>query len=173
LPSEDGVGGVGWQMMQEVTRVQRAFAAANPGYKLGFSPPRDFERQVTLWTTNLELVSTATHLYHSGVKQVAKPEYDLPASLARVADFARWLWRAPVTKEPGNAAPGTSDHGMWRAVDFVVMQGGRVVAGTNRKTIPAEWTAPGWATRLATATSGSRLSGPLATPYEPWHWILP
>jgi hypothetical protein len=34
-------------------------------------------------------------------------------------------------------------HGQVKAVDFVVMQGGRVVAGTSRSTIETDWTAPG------------------------------
>lgn len=87
--------------------------------------------------------------------------------------FIDWLQAARVSPEPGNAAPGTSAHGQMRAVDFVVMQGGRVVAGTTQATIPTAWTASGWARSLADATAGTQLVGPLAHPYEPWHWSLP
>jgi hypothetical protein len=90
-----------------------------------------------------------------------------------VEALTRWLQESQVNNEPGNAAPGTSDHGQLRAVDFVVIREGRVVAGVRRSTIPTEWTASGWATRLADAAAHTILVGPLSHPYEPWHWALP
>jgi hypothetical protein len=106
------------------------------------------------------------------VKELSQSLYDLPAQLSRVVDFSLWLTKAGVNPEPGNAAPGTSDHGQVKAVDFVVMQGGRVVAGTSRSTIETDWTASGWAAKLATATARTLLVGPLKHPYEPWHWAI-
>jgi len=114
----------------------------------------------------------ALELFDQAVKELSKAIYDLPAELSRIADFARWLEGFLLTAEPGNAAPGTSDHGQMRAVDFIVMQGRRVVATTERASIATQWTAPGWSARLAAATAGTQLVGPLAHPYEPWHWSL-
>jgi hypothetical protein len=54
-----------------------------------------------------------------------------------------------------------------QAVDFIVMQGARAIAGTQVATIPPAWVAPGWARRLADAVAGTQLVGPLAHPYEP------
>jgi hypothetical protein len=172
LPNEDGAVGVARLLMNEAARVQRAFASANPGYTLGISPPRDLERQVVLWNRSLSIRVTGRELFDQAVNELAKPVYELPAQLSRVSDFARWLQDFLVTIEPGNAAPGTSDHGQMRAVDFIVMQGRTVIAGTERATIATMWTAPGWTRRLAAATAGTQLVGPLAHPYEPWHWSL-
>lgn len=160
------------RLMDEASRVQQAFAAANPGHTLGLSPPRDLDRQVTLWNGSLDARTAALDLLKRTLNEMAKPLYDLPAPLTTIAAFARWLEQRGVNPEPGNAAPGTSDHGQLRAVDFVVMRAGRVIAGTQRATIASQWTAAGWTARLAAATAGTQLVGPLANPYEPWHWTL-
>jgi hypothetical protein len=171
-PSEDGVETVGRQLMREAKKVQTAFASANLGYTLGVSPPRSLDRQVKLWVDSLDCKEAGRALFNRAVKELAQPIYDLPAQLSKVVDFSVWLTKAGVKPEPGNAAPGTSDHGQVKAVDFVVMQGARVVAGTSRSTIESDWTAPGWATKLAAATARTRLVGPLKHPYEPWHWSI-
>ena len=105
-------------------------------------------------------------------REIEKPIYELPPPATSVEGFATWLRERGVDPEPGNAAPGTSDHGQVKAVDFVVMRGRELVAGTTRSTIPSAWTAPGWAQKLVEAVAGTRLRGPLRTPYEPWHWSL-
>jgi hypothetical protein len=172
-PSEDGIMTSGWQLMREAARVQRAFASSNPGYTLNITPPRDLERQVRLWNDNLGVRAAASQILRGAVSEVSKPKYELPALLAIVAAFGRWLQEYEVANEPGNAAPGTSDHGRVRAVDFTVMRGRMVVAGITRATIATEWTAPGWARKLAEAAANTSLAGPLQHPYEPWHWALP
>jgi hypothetical protein len=172
-PTEDGASTLGYQLMSQAARVQRDFAAANPGYRLAVSPPRDLERQVALWNGNLALRATARELCGRAVEEAGKPKFELPAPLSAVEALTRWIQESRVNNEPGNAAPGTSDHGQLRAVDFVVMRAGVVIAGVRRSTIPTEWTASGWARRLADATANTILVGPLARPYEPWHWALP
>jgi hypothetical protein len=171
-PSEDGIMSLGFELMNKASQVKRAFALANPGYTLAVSPPRDLERQVTLWNGNLGVRAAANHLFSRAVELLSKPDYDLPARLTAVIFFTKWLEDFAVSPEPGNAAPGTSDHGTLRAVDFIVMRGRTVVAGVTRATIPSQWTASGWAGKLAEATAGTGLVGPLANPYEPWHWAL-
>lgn len=164
--------GSGRDLMAEATRVQAAFARNNPGHRLGVSPPRSLPRQVQLWVTSASARTAGGRLLRFTSTELEKPVYDLPPHMTRVQSFATWLRRQPVDPEPGNAAPGTSDHGQVRAVDFVVMQGSRVIAGTSRASIPTAWTASGWAQRLVDATAGTRLRGPLRVPYEPWHWSL-
>jgi hypothetical protein len=171
--SAASVDGIGRLLMNEAARVQQAFARANPGFTLSISPPRDVERQVALWTGNASVRTGASRLLRDAVELVAQPEYVLPPTVRAVDKFGNWLQAANVFPEPGNAAPGTSGHGKMQAVDFVVMEGGRVVASTHQATIPTAWTASGWAQRLAEATAGTQLVGPLAVPYEPWHWSLP
>jgi hypothetical protein len=158
--------------MNEAARVQAAFARNNPGYTLGVSPPRSLARQVHLWVTSSSAQAASERLLRTVARELAKPDYELPPPATRVEQFAAWLRELHVDPEPGNAAPGTSDHGQVRAVDFVVMRGSEVVAGTTRSTIPAAWTAPGWAKKLADAVAGTQLRGPLKVPYEPWHWSL-
>jgi hypothetical protein len=164
--------GAGRDLINEATRVQAAFARNNPGYTLGVSPPRSLARQVQLWVTSFSAQTAGERLLQTASQELAKPPYELPPPVTKVEIFAAWLREIGVDPEPGNAAPGTSDHGQVRAVDFVVMRGRDVVAGTTRSTIPAAWTAPGWAQRLVEAAAGTRLRGPLRVPYEPWHWSL-
>jgi hypothetical protein len=91
-----------------------------------------------------------------------------------MADAHEWADALVVqASEDRVAAPRTSDHGRVRAVDFTVMRGRMVVAGITRATVATEWTAPGWARKLAEAAANANLVGPLAHPYEPWHWALP
>lgn len=60
-----------------------------------------------------------------------------------------------------------------RAVDFVVMKGGKIIAGVESALIVPNWRQPGWERALIEATKGTWLKGPLPAPYEPWHWWLP
>jgi hypothetical protein len=125
----------------------------------------------------------APMLHQQSLRLLALRRYLRMQDIKHVDLHTIWTWGDDRVKEsmrldsrpqraPCNAAPGTSDHGQVKAVDFVVMQGSRLVAGTSRSTIAAQWTAPGWAQRLVEATAGTRLRGPLRHPYEPWHWSL-
>jgi hypothetical protein len=160
LPSEDGTAGVARRVLNEAARVQQAFALANPGYTLAISPPRDLDRQVALWTSSLDARVAGRDLFERAVKRLSQPIHDLPAELARVVEFSQWLGDARVLPEPGNAAPGTSDHGQMRAVDFIVMQGRRIVASTERATIATQWTVAGWTARLPRRQRERNLSDP-------------
>jgi hypothetical protein len=96
----------------------------------------------------------------------------MPPRPEDVKDFVPVLQNASVTPEPTSAAPGTSDHGQLRAVDFVVYQGSTLIAGTTTATIATVWKAQGWEQKLIAATENTGLIGPLKHPYEPWHWKL-
>lgn len=164
--------GTARDLMVEAERVQATSARNNPGYTLTLSPPRSLARQVRLWVGSDSARLSAAALWRTAVRELDDARYALPAHITRVQAFAAWVRKRAVIQEPGNAAPGTSDHGQMRAIDFIVMRGRNVVAGTSRASIPAVWTEAGWARRLEEATAGTRLSGPLRTPYEPWHWSL-
>lgn len=164
--------GTARDLMDEAARVQAVFAADNPGYTLTVSPPRSLARQARLWATSDSARLAGAGLLRAACRKLDEKEFDLPPPHPRLEQFAVWVRERAVVPEPGNAAPGTSDHGQMSAVDFIVMRGREVVAGTSRSSIPEAWTAPGWARRLAAATAGTRLRGPLRTPYEPWHWTV-
>jgi hypothetical protein len=158
--------------MEEAAKVQANFARKNPGYTLAVSPLRSLEKQVTTWSTN-STVDLAGRKLLADMKQVlGRPEFpEQPTGVAAVA-FSHTLRNAPVTPEPSSAAPGTSDHGQGRAVDFVVMSGHRIVAATQTAQIGPVWKHGGWENKLIAAVAGTRLVGPLAHPYEPWHWSV-
>jgi len=156
-----------------VARVRAAFEAANPGYTLHVNPEvRSLEIQLERWNTNESIAAAAFALRETAVKMVQEQGFPAPGtSLAQAAfgDFLRTFTPSPM---PPLAAPGLSAHGQMRAVDFVVMQGERIVAGAVTADIPALWIGEGWAERLKTAVfaSGAPFAGPLLIPDEPWHY---
>jgi hypothetical protein len=70
------------------------------------------------------------------------------------------------------AAPGLSAHGQGRAFDFQIERGGATVAGFDATAARRAWDAKGWTDRLhaAVVASGKPFTGPLHSPYEPWHY---
>ncbi|WP_406693803.1 hypothetical protein V5E97_22470 [Singulisphaera sp. Ch08] len=52
-------------------------------------------------------------------------------------------------------------------------KGNEVVATTVTATAKEKWDDAGWTTKLQEAVqeAGGNFVGPLATPYEPWHYI--
>lgn len=156
-----------------IARVRVAFEAANPGYTLHVNPEvRSLEVQLDRWNTNESIAAaaialreeTATMLQSQGL-----PAPGTPLAHAAFGDFLRTFEPDPT---PPLAAPGLSTHGQMRAVDFVITQGNRVVAGPHTEEIPAIWTGQGWTERLKTAVvaSGAPFTGPLVIPDEPWHY---
>lgn len=150
--------------LAELAKVQASFARANPGYALHVNTQvRSLDVQLQRWNDNASVAAVAASL-----EPAARA-----ACSASPEDFTRWLrqWRPAV---PANlATPGLSPHGQGRAYDFQVLgPGGALVAGTDSRRIAADWTAAGWAGKVAVAVKeGSpRLVGPLASPNEPWHF---
>lgn len=160
-------------LMEEAAKVQKAFARSNSGYVLAMSPIRSLQRQVRRWNQNGTVQRAAKGLYEEMTKELSNEHYPEPLPTATsVAAFATVLRGARVSPEPSSAAPGTSDHGQLRAVDFVVLRGGTLIAGTETAHIQGRWKADGWERKLIAATAGTKLVGPLKMPYEPWHWRL-
>jgi hypothetical protein len=161
-------------LVDEAAKVQSTFARANPGYVLALSPLRSLERQVRLWNGNSSVQRAATDLRARFLEDVNDPDdYPNPPTGESIAVFNYTLRVSIVKPEPTSAAPGTSDHGQMRAVDFVVMRSsGALVAGTKSSSIASVWKQGGWEAKLMAATAGTQLVGPLQHPYEPWHWRL-
>jgi hypothetical protein len=151
-----------------------SFAQVNPGYSLSVTPVRSFESQVRLWLRNDKVGVLGLRLMSDAQAELASGSYSTPVDATSVQRFRAFLQAYPVQRalEPSNAAPGTSDHGRGRAVDFQVKRGDAVVADIKREQIPDKWEAAGWSRKVALACRVAGLSGPLKTPYEPWHWML-
>jgi hypothetical protein len=54
-----------------------------------------------------------------------------------------------------------------------VIKGRDVVAGTVTATLKEKWDDAGWTAKLKRAVheAGDQFVGPLASPYEPWHYV--
>ena len=152
----------------DIDAVCTAFAAANPGFTLEVNrQPRSLESQLAHWNENASVRAVAAsltaqlELRFAGITGAPSQE-ELRAALVE--------WKPPVAATL--AAPGLSAHGQGRAFDFQVMRNGRIVAGLDAASARARWDAAGWTRRLESAmrVAGGRFSGPLSSPYEPWHY---
>jgi hypothetical protein len=159
------------QLMQLAEAVQLRFAEHNHGFSLAISPLRSLERQVEKWHGNATVRDAGERLHKEMIAELEKPAYPDTVEPAALATFRTKLRTARVQPEPSSAAPGTSDHGQFAAVDFVVMRGGTPIATTSTAQIAPIWEKQGWDKKLATAINKT-LKGPLQHPYEPWHWSM-
>lgn len=156
----------------------RNFSLQNPDLTLDRSPFRDLPRQVQLWCDNPTVHQAAPRLYSQMLKVLDRPEFpDLPteSDLGWIAVFRAELGQAVVRPEPTSAAPGTSDHGQDRAVDFVVQKKGITIAGTSKAKMQEEWVDTGYVDALKDAAVGTHLVGPLMKNkvlWEAWHYRL-
>lgn len=156
-----------------IARVRKAFESSNPGYSLHVNPEvRSLEIQLERWNTNESIASAASAFAEAAALAVQMREFPAPGTPLAHAAFADFLRAFAPTPPPPLAAPGLSPHGQMRAVDFVVTQGKRIVAGASTEDIPAIWIGEGWAERLraAVVASGAPFAGPLRNPDEPWHF---
>jgi hypothetical protein len=152
----------------EIDAVVAAFAAANPGFTLQVNRElRSLEVQIAHWNTD-ESVGTAAAALVAALEQrfagkASKPNTD---QLRR----ALMEWKPDVAV--ALAAPGLSPHGQGRAFDFQVERGGHVIAGVDVSSASQQWDAAGWTQKLRDAVrmAGDQFSGPLESPYEPWHY---
>jgi len=145
----------------EARLVKQAFEDDNPGYELGTSPIRDLDRQVRLWCDNGTAQKAAVHYMLSARKELAASDYFETPTDASVAKFKAWMDKSKVHPKVTSAAPGLSDHGQQRAVDFVVRKDGEIIAGTESVTMVPNWRVPGWEKKLIDIANKARLKGPL------------
>lgn len=158
-------------LLAETDRVRDRFEAQNPGYTLyANTEARSLELQVTRFNTNKSVAKVASALHKQALAELGKPTYVSPERAEAVERFKQFLtrWRPP-TAAP-LAAPGISRHGQLRAIDFQIMKDGAIVAPTDTATVERNWDAPGWTKKLERAADGTDFSGPLQSPYEPWHY---
>jgi hypothetical protein len=150
-----------------------AFEKANPGYTLGFTRARDLDRQAYLWIDNDSVKLASSGLWNDARTELTKASYIPNPGTEAAERFATFLSKAVVRPEPTNAAPGLSDHGQMKAVDFYVDKNGKRVADIKKNSIGSQWHATGFDKQLKLATQGTVLVGPLRAPYEPWHYSIP
>ena len=154
--------------MADLDVILGVFSAANPGYGLRVNrEPRSIEVQIRRWNENPSVGAVADALtasldgqYRTGK---AKPNTD---------DIRRALMDWKPAAEAPLAAPGLSAHGQGRAFDFQVEKNGHVIAGPDAALARTRWDTAGWTVRLKLAvnSAGHHFSGPLDSPYEPWHY---
>lgn len=161
------------KMKEAVVEVKTNFAAQNAGHTLGVDADkvRSLETQVELWNQNPTVQKLGLELRTKLLKTLESlPDAPDAASLE---SFKKTLVEAGLSGSPSSATPGLSQHGQAKAFDFVVYKGRDVVAGTSTATAKEKWDDAGWTAKLkeAVQAAGSKFVGPLATPYEPWHYI--
>ena len=152
----------------DIDAVLAAFAAANPGFTLRVNRmPRSLEVQLARWNDNPSVSVVAAALVRS-LEQRFGSSAGAPDAAAVRGALMNWT---PGVAAP-LAAPGLSAHGQARAFDFQVEHHGRVIAGIESASAQRQWDAAGWTHKLHAAVieAGGHFSGPLASPYEPWHY---
>ncbi len=157
-------------LLSEIATVRTRFEAANPGYSLyANTTARSLDLQLQRWNSNKSVGVIADRLHQAAVRELtAYPAHPDAKATLRFADFLR-AWR-PVPSAAPLAAPGLSLHGRSRAIDFQIVQNGRIIAPTEVAKVRSVWEGQGWATRLAAAMRDSRFAGPLQSPNDPWHY---
>lgn len=152
----------------DIDAVANAFAAANPGFTLRVNrQPRSLEVQIAQWNQNESVGTVAAALVADLGRRFAE---DSPTPGPDELRKALIKWQPTVAA--ALTAPGLSAHGQGRAFDFQIEGNGQVVAGTEAASARQQWDAPGWTQKLHSAMSaaGPHFSGPLESPYEPWHY---
>ncbi len=157
----------------EVEKVKSKFAEMNPGYSLHVNTEvRSLDGQIRNWNETASIAAASAALLASTTAELAKPIYNDTPEQSSLAEFKRFLQSYQTTQSPTVAVPGLSAHGQLRAFDFQVTQNGKLIAGTTSSSVKDVWDAQGWTAKLseAIAQSGAKLTGPLASPREPWHY---
>ena len=152
----------------DIDAVIAAFASANPGFTLRANRlPRNLEVQIAHWNENRSVGVAAAALVASLERRFGSAP-GAPDALALRRALMDWTPDPP----PALAAPGLSPHGQARAFDFQIERNGKVIAGTEAASARQQWDAAGWTQKLhaAVGAAGNRFTGPLASPYEPWHY---
>lgn len=164
-----------YRAMAEIATVKQSFARLNPGYQLAVDMEiRSLGNQIGKWNSVRSIGLVAEDLMTASLAFIADSitAQDSGATDTGLNRFIPFLRDFEPKHVPTVAVPGLSQHGQLRAFDFRVMRGGRVVAGASTRTITSAWDRAGWTVRLCEAieAASGRFEGPLAEPYEPWHY---
>ena len=158
-------------LLAEVAAVSAHFAQANPGYEIYVNTKvRSLDVQINNWNSN-ESVGVAAQEILTAWKDKVGTDAQISSKLDP-AELRTWLSGFTVTNRANIAAPGLTLHGQARAIDFQVMQDGRIIAGADSKQIERVWRVDKWDVKLKESmlAAGPSFSGPLISPNEPWHY---
>ncbi len=158
------------RLLDAISAVADNFAAANPGFQLyANTKVRSLDEQIAQWNENQSVGIAAAELMVAFWQRF--PATNEPA-LIDTQSLAAWLKSIALTNRANLAAPGLSRHGQARAIDFQVMQGTELIAGTDSHEIEAVWKNGGWEAKLSASVeaAGPSFHGPLKSPVEPWHY---
>lgn len=156
-----------------VMRVRCIFESANSGHTLFVNDVvRSLDRQVEKWNRSETIKRSADYMLETFRAEVATRTFPRASSPEGVSAFRNLLVTFKPIPTPSLAAPGLSLHGRMRAVDFQVMAGDRLVAGTDPTTVVDTWETSGWKAKLQSAIKEANAGfvGPLKNPDEPWHY---
>jgi hypothetical protein len=159
--------------LAEVEKVRAKFEEQNPGYTIHVNTEvRTLDAQIASWNQNASVGQAAEALFAAAQDELSNPVYQEQPQAAGLTRFQNFLRGRALAVTPTLATPGLSQHGQLRAFDFQIKKGAQIVAGTDSSTVKTIWDAQGWTQKLKTAvTAASRkLSGPLTSPREPWHY---
>ncbi|HEY7641816.1 MAG TPA: hypothetical protein VH814_18950 [Steroidobacteraceae bacterium] len=159
-------------LLAEIARVRSRFEAQNPGYSLyANTTARSLDLQLQRWNSNPSVGVIAGRLQEAALRELSGDSYPAHPDAQATRRFANFLrtWRPTPAAAP-LAVPGLSLHGRSRAIDFQIVQNGRIIAPTEVAKVHAVWEGQGWASKLATAMRDTRFVGPLQAPNEPWHY---
>lgn len=159
-----------------IDAVKAKFKSANKGYKLRVSKKvRTVERQIHYWNISDQVLRLGMELKEKVSKEIDKSGYAETAGQADAEKLRKYLANVSVSEKLLLAVPGLSDHGHGNAYDFVVEEtsSGKTMAGASGAWI-STWDGPhGWTQKLKDAVLAAgegNFKGPLASPYEPWHY---
>ena len=156
-----------------IARVRCSFESANPGYTLFVNENiRSLDKQIDKWNRSETVKQSADHMLETFRAEVARPAFPRANSPQGMSAFRNLLVSFKPVPTPSLAAPGLSLHGRMQAVDFQVMAGNRLVAGTDVSSVTAAWETSGWKAKLQSAVNQANAGfvGPLKNPDEPWHY---
>jgi hypothetical protein len=156
-----------------LARVRCSFESANPGHTLFVNETiRSLDEQIDKWNRSETVKSAADHMLETLRAEVATPAFPRANSPEGTSAFRNLLVTFKPVPTPSLAAPGLSLHGRMQAVDFQVMAGNRIVAGTDVSSVTEAWESAGWKAKLQSAVKEANAGfvGPLENPNEPWHY---
>jgi hypothetical protein len=159
-------------LLAEIATVRTRFEAQNPGYSLyANTAARSLDLQLQRWNSNASVGVIAGRLQEAAVRELSGDAYPTHPDAKAILRFANFLraWRPTPAAAP-LAVPGLSLHGRSRAIDFQIVQKGRIIAPTEVAKVRSVWERQGWARKLARVMRDTRFVGPLQAPNEPWHY---
>ncbi len=159
--------------ISELMKLRKVFEEMNPGFSLKANTDiRGVGDQVDLWNQTPSVEASSKSLLEKTVKELSDTTWPENPDKKALSRFQSFLSKAKVPVVPTVAVPGFSQHGQLRAFDIVIVAGGRIVAGTDAGSVRSVWDASGWTAKLKEAIDSASIhfSGPLHTPYEPWHY---